>query len=306
MPLYFCTMVQKKSKWQKKRSNKGGRGPALKGMNVGRKLRFGRDWPWRTDRPPQYQASCSQYLQNLVVQKLLIWCTTRREKGVIWQQFDASRHWETDIVTLIVGKGYSGFPLLCRCHFFLAHALPNHSFAVRDHWSHACPGRNSTSAAQRQSPRRNSTSHGFKRLTNNWQCMRLQHEYTNCWQRPWTHFAEKLLLRYLQTICKIVWFLCHTCSCARDWQSTVELQEFSHLPFFERITDNTAQVSSRNHDTEGKRRLRLLRTLLLRGRQLIRKNPTPKLKLGKTSWAQFADSFLCPMFQQQALLKKSC
>ena len=36
---------------------------------------------------------------------------------------------------------------------------------VRDHWSHASPGRNSTSSvAQRQSPWRNSTSHGFKRL----------------------------------------------------------------------------------------------------------------------------------------------
>ena len=37
---------------------------------------------------------------------------------------------------------------------------------VRDHWSHASPGRNSTSSvAQRQSPWRNSTSHGFKRLS---------------------------------------------------------------------------------------------------------------------------------------------
>ena len=36
---------------------------------------------------------------------------------------------------------------------------------VRDHWSHASPGCNSTSfVAQRQSPWRNSTSHGFKRL----------------------------------------------------------------------------------------------------------------------------------------------
>ena len=79
----------------------------------------------------------------------LVYCK-KRVKDVICHQFDASRHWETDTVTLVPGQGFDGFPLLCRRHFFsrmrgpIVAMLPKAPFCVQNFFLEALflqPGR---------------------------------------------------------------------------------------------------------------------------------------------------------------------
>ena len=132
------------------------------------------------------------------------------------------------------------------------------------------------------------------------QCIQLQHNHT----------STTLMAKATHTPCKICccavtkpsaavcyFFAIH----AHDWWSMVELLPFSHLPFFQRMTNTTSMTLRANATTTS---AVVVKPSTEQGKfHLHCESGIWELAAHRTL---FIDSSLGPMFQQQALLKKSC